>query len=196
MWARLFGAIVWILDFFHVLRRLAECAHEVVLPGAPFEKLLGKWKAWLYDGKIDSLLRSLRMHARRFADRPTRPSDLPEASPRRILWAHVFYIEKYCDYMNYPTYRRNGWPIGSGHAESLAGQVGAGMGLGVLGAKIWTAAAVIGLVAAGLSAAGVTLAGRIARAGGKVSGGVSGTAEIAGALVLLGIAAKIALGAG
>ena len=36
----------------------------------------------------------------------------------------MFYIEKYRDHMDYPEYRRRGWPIGSGHAESLAGQVG------------------------------------------------------------------------
>ena len=124
MWARLFPFVVWILDFFHVVRRLAECAHEVALPGAAFEKYFHKWKTLLYEGKVDSLLRSLRANARRFADRPERPSDLPERTPGRILWTHVFYIEKYRDHMDYPEYRRSGWPIGSGHAESLAGQVG------------------------------------------------------------------------
>jgi hypothetical protein len=105
----------------------ADCAHEVVLPGAPFETLFGEWKAWLYDGKIDSLLRSLKVHARKFAERPARPSDLPAGSPGGILWAHVFYIERYRGHMDYPTYRKNGWPIGSGLAESLAGQAGTRM---------------------------------------------------------------------
>ena len=105
MWARLFPFVVWILDFFHVVRRLAECAHEVALPGAAFEKYFHKWKTLLHDGRIDGLRRSLAAHARRFANRPERPSDLPERTPGRILWTHVFYIEKYRDHMDYPEYR-------------------------------------------------------------------------------------------
>jgi hypothetical protein len=67
---------------------------------------------------------TISAHARRFTDRPEKPSNLPERTPGRILSTHVFYIEKYRGHMDYPEYRRRGWPIGSGHAESLAGQVG------------------------------------------------------------------------
>lgn len=135
MWARLFPFVVWILDYFHVLRRLWECAQEVALPGAALRKLMDRWESWLYDGEIDRLLKSLKVHARRFVDRPKKPSDLPEKSPGRILWTHVFYIERYRDHMDYATYRRNGWPIGSGHAESLAKQVGVRM---KAASKRWT----------------------------------------------------------
>ena len=124
MWARLFPWVVWILDFFHVVRRLADCASEVTLPGAPFRELLHKWKTLLYDGETSKLLRILRAHAHHHVDRPGRPADLPEGSPGRLLWTHVFYIEKYREHMDYPAYRAKGWPIGSGHVESLAGQVG------------------------------------------------------------------------
>ena len=86
-----------------------------------------------------------------------------------------------------------GWTLIALAVATSLDALGAGFGLAMLGATIWTAAAVIGLVAASVSAAGVMLAGTIA---GSVGGAVSWTAEIAGALVLLAIAAKIALGAG
>jgi hypothetical protein len=127
MWARVFPFVVWILDYFHVLRRLWECAQEVALPGGALTRLMNRWESWLYDGEIGKLLKSLKVNARRFADRPEKPSDLPEKSPGRILWTHVFYIEKYRDHMDYAAYRGNGWPIGSGHVESLAKQVGVRM---------------------------------------------------------------------
>jgi hypothetical protein len=135
MWARLFPLVVWILDYFHVLRRLWECAKEVALPGAALKKLMDRWESWLYEGETGKLLKALRAHARRLVDRPEKPSDLPEKSPGRILWTHVFYIEKYQGHMEYATYRENGWPIASGHAESLAGQVGLRM---KAASKRWT----------------------------------------------------------
>lgn len=135
MWARLFPGVFWVLDYFHVLGRLWECAREVMLPGARLAKLMDRWESWLYGGETTKLLRALRVQARRFVDRPEKPCDLPEKSPGRILWTHVFYIERYRDHMDYATYRRKGWPIGSGHAESLAKQVGLRM---KAASKRWT----------------------------------------------------------
>lgn len=86
-----------------------------------------------------------------------------------------------------------GWTLLALAVATSLDALGAGLGLAMLGAEIWLAAAVIGLVAAALSAAGVMLAGRLARG---ASGTLSRTAEIVGALVLLGIAVKIALGGG
>ena len=135
MWARLFPGVVWILDYFHVLGRLWECAREVMLPGARLAKLMDRWESWLYAGETTRLLGALKVHARRFVDRPGRPSDLTDRSPGRILWTHVFYIERHRDHMDYATYRKNGWPIASGHAESLAKQVGLRM---KAASKRWT----------------------------------------------------------
>ena len=86
-----------------------------------------------------------------------------------------------------------GWTLLALAVATSLDALGAGLGLAMLGAEIWLAAAVIGLVAAALSAAGVMLAGRLARG---ASGTLSRTAEVVGALVLLGIAAKIAIGGG
>jgi putative Mn2+ efflux pump MntP len=92
-----------------------------------------------------------------------------------------------------------GWALIALAVATSLDALGAGVGLAMVGARISIAAPVIGLVAACLSAAGVTLAGRLARGPGREArrsaqgGAVSGWAEFVGALVLLGIAARIAL---
>jgi hypothetical protein len=75
----------------------AEDRPLAVRPGAEFWKCLHKRKTVLREGKVDTVLRSLGANLRRFADRPERLSDLPERTPGRILWTHVFYIEKHRD---------------------------------------------------------------------------------------------------
>lgn len=128
MWAEVFGdvIVVWIVDFHHVSSRLAECANAVAeTTGAAH--LFGRWKGMLWEGKVDRLLKELHRRAEEFSPRPERPSELPEKTPGRILWEHVFYIEKYREHMDYDEYRAQGWPIASGHVEAFAKHVGGRM---------------------------------------------------------------------
>lgn len=118
MWAREFGGVHWGIDYRHSRTRLSECAAVVHPPGAAFQKLFGHWESLLYNGQMDRLLRELVARAEEHAPRPERPADLEEASPGRILWTHVFYIENRRDRMNYPAYRAMGWFIASGYAEA------------------------------------------------------------------------------
>ena len=84
-----------------------------------------------------------------------------------------------------------GWPLIALAVATSLDALGAGMGLAMVGAGVWIAAAVIGVVAAVLSAAGVALAGLLAQSAGAT---VARVAEVLGAVVLLGIAVRIALG--
>lgn len=127
MWDREFGGVHWTLDYQHVRTRMSECAAVVHPPGKAFQKLFGHWKGLLYNGQIDELLGKLVPRAEEHAPRPKRPADLEEASPGRILWTHIFYIEKFRDHMDYPTYRALGWFIASGHAEAACKMVGVRM---------------------------------------------------------------------
>jgi len=124
MWKREFPGAEWVVDFYHVASRVAECAAEVATPGPGLVALRERWKGWLYNGEIPRLLKRLRFHARRHADRPGELTELAEGSPGRILWTHVQYIEKYREHMNYPEYRAKGWPIGSGAVEAFAKRIG------------------------------------------------------------------------
>jgi hypothetical protein len=137
MWRDQFAGLLdaWILDFHHVSSRLAHCASTVAEPGAPFARLFGKWKELLYQGEIDKLLRQLTAHAKEHASRPKKLRKLAKDSPGRILWTHIFYIEKYREHMDYAYYRSRGWPIASGHVEALAKQIGVRM---KAASKRWT----------------------------------------------------------
>ncbi len=128
MWAEVFGdvIVVWIVDFHHVSSRLAECANAVAeFAGAT--RLFHRWKGMLYEGKVERLLKELAARAEEFAPRPKAASDLAEKSPGRIMWEHVFYIERYREHMRYDEYRARGWPMASGHVEALAKHVGGRM---------------------------------------------------------------------
>lgn len=127
MWVREFGGVRWIIDYQHAKSRLSECATVIHPPGAAFCKLFGHWESLLYNGHMDKLLRELVARAEEHAPRPKRPADLEEASPGRILWTHIFYLETYRDHMDYPTYRALGWFIGSGHVEAACKMIGVRM---------------------------------------------------------------------
>ena len=42
--------------------------------------------------------------------------------PRRLLHQNVGYFTKHREHMNYPEYRKRGWPIGSGVTEATVKQ--------------------------------------------------------------------------
>ncbi|MGD0093392.1 MAG: hypothetical protein ABSE73_26055 [Planctomycetota bacterium] len=127
MWAEQFPALEWGIDFTHVSQRLAECAAQVQPPGKEYHKLRHRWKGLLHDGKRDKLLRELCAAAERHAPRPAAAADLPPNSPGRILWTHINYIEEYQAHMDYPRYKKQGLPIGSGHAEAACKRLGVRM---------------------------------------------------------------------
>jgi hypothetical protein len=97
---------------------LSDAGHG--LPGMWAEQFPGlEWG-------IDFTHASQRL-AERHAPRPHQPADLPPGSPARILWTHINYIETYRKHMDYPRYRAQGLPIGSGHAEAACKRLGVRM---------------------------------------------------------------------
>lgn len=126
MWEREFGDVemTFITDFAHVNERLSASAKAVLGEGAGSVALHKRWEGLLYDGKSGELLKELTSRAEEQAPRPGRPSDLPEGTPGRILWAHVFYIEERRDTMRYPEYRAAGLPMGSGQVEAMCKVIG------------------------------------------------------------------------
>jgi hypothetical protein len=117
-----------VTDFFHVTERLNECARLIKGEGAANEKQRRRYwhglKDRLWDGRLDSLLKAVTQEAQLRAPRPQQLSDLEQNPAAQTLWTHIFYIEKNRGTMDYPTYRRKGWPMGSAVAESACGQFG------------------------------------------------------------------------
>jgi hypothetical protein len=123
-----FPKVPAITDIFHVYERLGACARVIHGEGSATEKVRRKWyhryQQKLYDGKTTQVLAELTPHAEQRAPRPEKPSALEEGTAARILWEHVFYIEKHQQTMCYDVYRRKGWPLSSSAVESACAQFG------------------------------------------------------------------------
>lgn len=76
----------------------------------------------LWDGQVEQVITGLQAQAARLG--PPQAGDGPE-HPRRVLanppW-RIGYFQTHRVHMDYPTYRRKGWPIGSGVTESAVKQ--------------------------------------------------------------------------
>lgn len=132
LWPRLFKALnlvlILITDFYHCAERLAVCAALIKGDGdhckRPRQQCYRRLRSLLWEGKVDELIAVLRTEAERLAPRPARLRDLAAQPTAQALWKHISYFEKYKHTMDYPTYRAQGWPMGSGAIESACGQFG------------------------------------------------------------------------
>jgi len=85
----------------------------------------------LWNGRLREVIDAIGQQAQRLGPPPMKASD---TDPRRVLRRHVGYFTERQNQMDYPTYRANGWPIGSGVAEGSVKQ----FGLRVKGSdKLW-----------------------------------------------------------
>ena len=109
-----------IVDFFHAVEHLYDAAEAALGKESPqADALAERLKTWLRDGQLDRVIETLKAHASRLG--PPRKGDRPD-HPRRVLANNVGYFQKHREHMDYPTYRRKGWPIGSGVTEAAVKQ--------------------------------------------------------------------------
>lgn len=103
-----------IVDYYHAAEHLHEAAKAAVSP-TEASALAESLKDALWEGRVASVIQTLRGHAERLG--APQPSDGPDHA-RRVLANNAGYFERHRHHMNYPEYRRKGWPIGSGVTES------------------------------------------------------------------------------
>ena len=105
-----------IIDYYHVVEHLAACAKAVQVGDEQKRKrLAGRLESRLYQGRITLLIRWLERQCK--AVGKVRATD-PEDHPRRVLQENLTYLQRHQTQMDYPYYRKRGWPIGSGVTES------------------------------------------------------------------------------
>lgn len=118
---REFPEAVRIIDFYHAAEHLYAGARALLGAEHPAAKQRGAlWTRWLAEGRFDALLKDLGGAATQVG--------LPQAAdgpahPRRVLANNADYFTRHRGHMNYPEYRRRGWPIGSGGVEGAIKQV-------------------------------------------------------------------------
>jgi hypothetical protein len=109
----LFPGAVHILDWHHAMGHLAAARDRVFQPGcAEAAAWYSRQETKLWEGEPGPVIRSIRY--------------LAETSSKRVaekLRTEASFFRKRKKLMNYPAFRRAGWPIGSGPAESACRHV-------------------------------------------------------------------------
>jgi len=118
---RCFPHAAFILDWAHAVEHLYECALARWGPGAQADDWFERQKEHLWHGRVSAVLGQVTRLAKALGDAPK--SALP-SDPRRILARNAEYFRTNRAGMDYPTFRRKGWPIGSGIIESTIKVVG------------------------------------------------------------------------
>lgn len=118
---RCFIDATFVLDWAHAVEHLHQCALAAYGPGTKAETWAEQQKDRLWNGRITALISQITKQSRRLG---LPPKSASENDPRRILANNVNYFTTNRDAMDYPTFRKNGWPIGSGIIESTIKQIG------------------------------------------------------------------------
>lgn len=111
-----FGHCQRIVDWYHASEHLHDVAKAVHPNDESKQKTLWeRLKSQLWEGAFDALLNALRSFSARAGEPPVK---CMENDSRKVLKRNVRYFEHHRQRMDYPRYRRNGWPTGSGVVES------------------------------------------------------------------------------
>ena len=115
-WEEHFALNPRIVDYYHAVEHL----HDAAAARHPDDDDARRaWaeqlKGLLWNGQVQQLLEQLRQASEQLG--PPREGDGPQ-HPRRILAQNIGYFQNHARHMNYPEYRRRGWPIASGVTES------------------------------------------------------------------------------
>ncbi|MFH0963606.1 MAG: ISKra4 family transposase [Planctomycetota bacterium] len=117
-----FHDATFILDWYHAVEHLSDCAKSAF--GENTEEC-ARWykrmKTKLWMGDLDGVIRSVEKESVR-KGKP-QPKE-HEGSPRVILHRNIGYFSDNREGMDYPRFRAEGWPIGSGVAEGAVKQFG------------------------------------------------------------------------
>ena len=109
-----------IVDYYHAAEHLHDAARAAWGRDTPAAAALAEQlETALWDGQVEQVITGLQAQATRLG--PPQATDGPE-HPRRVLANNVGYFQTHRAHMDYPTYRRKGWPIGSGVTESAVKQ--------------------------------------------------------------------------
>jgi hypothetical protein len=118
---RAFVNATFVLDWKHATDHIAQVSQALFGSTPQAEHWRDEHKELLWNGRVDLVIAHIRKHIRKLGP-PRRKSS--ENDPRRILAQNLEYFTSNSEGMDYPTYRKNGWPIGSGIIESTVKQVG------------------------------------------------------------------------
>ncbi len=117
---RAFPDAAFLLDWSHAAEHIHRDAVAGFGPGPQADAWYERQKDRLWNGHLDAFFDAIATLCRRAGPPPKRaaPND-----PRRILATDLEYFRTNRAGLAYPTFRTNGWPVGSGIIESTIKQV-------------------------------------------------------------------------
>jgi len=112
----------FILDWYHVVEHLADCAKAAFGEGSEeCARWYKRMKQKLWEGEVDAIMRAIEKESVRVGKPAPKES---ETSRRVILHRNIGYFSDNRKGLDYPRFRAEGWPIGSGVAEGAVKQFG------------------------------------------------------------------------
>lgn len=118
---RCFWDAEFIIDWAHAAEHLHDCALAALGNTERAQEWYERQQQSLWDGKVHLVIRAIAKESKRLG--PPRKNS-SENDPRLILSRNVGYFRDHQAHMDYPRYRQNGWPIGSGVVESTVKRLG------------------------------------------------------------------------
>lgn len=111
-----FPAAERILDWYHASEHLHDCAKALHgAETAAAKRLAKQLENHLWWGRTNKVIEKLKTFSEQLG--APRKSDAAD-HPRIVLAGNVEYFKKNAAHMEYPRYRKKGWPIGSGNVEA------------------------------------------------------------------------------
>ena len=115
-----FPDAAFVLDWAHAAEHVHQTAQAAFGNSPQAESWAEQQKTRLWNGQLDLLLRDLAKLAKKLGPPPPKAA---KNDPRRILANQFDYFSTNRDGLDYPTFRKRGWPIGSGIVESTIKQI-------------------------------------------------------------------------
>lgn len=109
-----------VLDILHALSYSLAAARAVSANEADARDKYNQWAATIWEGRIDDVIDELTAYGTKLGEPPP---DARSDDPREIVRTSRVYYENHADRMDYPHYRREGYPLTSSLMESTVKQV-------------------------------------------------------------------------
>lgn len=110
-----------VLDILHALSYSLAAARAVTADEMAARAKYDAWAAMIWAGRVEDVISELIAYGSKFGPPPP---DTKSDDPREVVRVSRVYYENHAARMNYPEYRRQGFPLTSSLMESTVKQVG------------------------------------------------------------------------
>lgn len=111
-----------VIDWYHASEHIHHSGKAAFGAGTDkADEWIAQVKDWLWHGQLQDIIDAVSQESERLG---LPPKNTPDSDPRVVLHRDIGYFTRNQGAMDYPTYRENGWPIGSGVVEGCVKQFG------------------------------------------------------------------------